>query len=499
MNKTFGTAIGAGIVAIAFAPSAHAATVNTTIKTYSVNTTQLNIRTGPSTNYKSVATLPANTLISGISNNGWVKITAGNYAGKYISASYLKTLTGTSNYYMHGSYAQAHYSTLNDCNTARTNNLLNVKNYGGTNITSANCHLISATDNGVQKNGYVYDISYQRVIPIWASDKNYGASAPLLMGAHSYKTTANFSTQSDATVAEANAYKKLSATNGTNVSWRSGVVQNATTKQWTYEIDYNSRMPQYSNDVEISENTGVTTPTQGNYTVPTNTPINNNEDVGVAGIDISSHTTTNDWSGWKNAGIKFIYMKATEGTIYKNPQWANQYTGSYNNGFLRGSYHFANPSLTNSGADQANYFIQNGGNWTNDGHTLPGAVDLEWNPYKSLANGNMCYGLTQTQMTSWINDFVSTYKQKTGINPVIYTANAWWKTCVGSTNYSQNPLWLASYTTTPGTIPTSWSNAGTNQMIWQNAAVDSKGYDTNIFNGTLTQLKQFALTGQRNW
>ncbi len=47
---------------------------------------------------------------------------------------------------------------------------------------------------------------------------------------------------------------------------------------------------------------------------------------------------------------------------------------------IRGAYHFATPDTT-SGAAQANYFVDHGGGWSRDGKTLPGALDIEWNPY----------------------------------------------------------------------------------------------------------------------
>jgi len=53
-----------------------------------------------------------------------------------------------------------------------------------------------------------------------------------------------------------------------------------------------------------------------------------------------------------------------------------------------------------TGAAQADYFVANGGGWTGDGRTLPGMLDIEYNPY-----GAECYGLTQSQMVSWISSF----------------------------------------------------------------------------------------------
>lgn len=112
----------------------------------------------------------------------------------------------------------------------------------------------------------------------------------------------------------------------------------------------------------------------------------------VSGIDVSGHQRNVDWNYWWNRGKRFAYVKATEGTGYKNPYFAQQYNGSYNRGFIRGSYHFALPDRS-GGASQADFFVNNGGGWSRDGKTLPGALDIEWNPY-----GSTCYGKTKSGM-----------------------------------------------------------------------------------------------------
>ena len=61
---------------------------------------------------------------------------------------------------------------------------------------------------------------------------------------------------------------------------------------------------------------------------------------------------------------------------YKNSYFSSQYTGATKAGLIRGGYHFARPDVA-SGAAQANYFASNGGGWTGDGRTLPGALDIE--------------------------------------------------------------------------------------------------------------------------
>ena len=47
------------------------------------------------------------------------------------------------------------------------------------------------------------------------------------------------------------------------------------------------------------------------------------------GIDVSSWQGNVDWASWWAQGKKFAYVKATEGTTYRNPYFAQQYNGSY--------------------------------------------------------------------------------------------------------------------------------------------------------------------------
>jgi GH25 family lysozyme M1 (1,4-beta-N-acetylmuramidase) len=199
----------------------------------------------------------------------------------------------------------------------------------------------------------------------------------------------------------------------------------------------------------------------------------------VEGIDVSGWQGNVDWAAQWNAGKRFVWAKATEGTGYENPYFAQQYTGSYNQGFIRGAYHFALPDRS-SGAAQANYFSSNGGGWSGDGRTLPGALDMEYNPY-----GATCYGLSKTAMTNWIRDFSNTYKARWDKYPAIYTSASWWNQCVGASFGSTNPLWVARYASAPGALPVGWSV----YTVWQ---YSSTPIDQNSFNGSYDRLVVFA-------
>ena len=201
------------------------------------------------------------------------------------------------------------------------------------------------------------------------------------------------------------------------------------------------------------------------------------------GMDVSSHDGNVDWPAKVSSGMSFAWVKATEGTSYQNPFYASQYNGSQSAGLIRGAYHFALPS-NSSGQAQATYFSDHGGGWSGDGYTLPGVVDLEYNPYGK----NACYGLSQTAMASWIRDFVSTYQERWGRAPMIYTSTSWWNMCVGSAASDITavaPLWIARYSSTVGELPSGW-DAWT---MWQ---YSDTGYDHDRMAGTREDLEKFA-------
>ncbi|GAB3287786.1 lysozyme [Parasphingorhabdus pacifica] len=199
----------------------------------------------------------------------------------------------------------------------------------------------------------------------------------------------------------------------------------------------------------------------------------------VAGIDVSSHQGNVDWQSWWDQGKRFAYAKATEGTSYENPYFAQQYNGSYDVGMIRGAYHFALPD-NSSGAAQANFFVDNGGGWSGDGKTLPGALDMEYNPY-----GSNCYGLSPSAMTAWIKEFSDTYHSRTGRHPVIYTSTSWWNQCVSGDFSATNPLWVARYADSVGELPYNWSV----HTFWQ---YSSSPIDQNLFNGAYDRLQALA-------
>ncbi|KAG8900115.1 hypothetical protein FRB99_006248, partial [Tulasnella sp. 403] len=180
---------------------------------------------------------------------------------------------------------------------------------------------------------------------------------------------------------------------------------------------------------------------------------------------------------WKALHIQFAYIKATEGTTYRNPKFLSQYTEAYKAGLIRGAYHSARPD-GKSREEQARYFVQHGGGWSKDGKTLPGMLDLDSGP-----NGKTCYGLSHTAMVQWIRAFSNEYHKTTSRHPVIRISLDWWKQCTGNNgSFGDSALFVARGVSTPAPLPNGWKR-------WTFREYKGRAQ----FNGNVNDLKKFAL------
>jgi GH25 family lysozyme M1 (1,4-beta-N-acetylmuramidase) len=207
----------------------------------------------------------------------------------------------------------------------------------------------------------------------------------------------------------------------------------------------------------------------------------------LQGVDVSANQGAINWSALHREGVKFAYVKATEGTYYTNPEFASQYEGAYHAGIVRGAYVFAIPSYS-SGQSQADFLVAHGGKWSADGLTLPAALDIEYNPYGS----NPCYGLSQGSMRTWLNNFLNEYHARTGRWATIYTTANWWSQCTNNwTGPAKNdPLWIAEYDVgSPSPLVSGYGG----YTMWQYSSTGPfLGGDSDVFNGSWARLEALA-------
>ena len=206
----------------------------------------------------------------------------------------------------------------------------------------------------------------------------------------------------------------------------------------------------------------------------------------IEGVDISHWQGTINWTSVAGAGKKFAFMKATEDTNYTDPTYTSNRSSARSAGLVVGAYHFAQPSATvGNGAAQADHFIN---------VASPASGDLY--PVLDLERSN---GLTWTQMTVWVKEFLERVYQRTGVRGVIYCSPSFWKNYMGDTGWFASNgytiLWVAHWTTAPSPIMPAANWGGKSWTFWQYTSDGtvpgiSGRVDLDRYNGTdLTKVR----------
>ena len=210
----------------------------------------------------------------------------------------------------------------------------------------------------------------------------------------------------------------------------------------------------------------------------------------VPGIDVSYWDAGIDWPKVRATGQRFVFIKATESTGYKDPTFHDNWLGAKSTGILRGAYHFFRCNV--DATKQADLFIAYVKSF-NDVGELPPVLDIETN------DGQRRDKIIPAAKT-WLDQVESAFGKK----PIIYSGQYFLQdyfseTGGGPPSWSKDyPLWLAQYPNqfTPGSQPflprgwfswTFWQYSEKGQVNGINARVD-----LNLFNGTLEELYAFA-------
>ncbi|UMG94267.1 GH25 family lysozyme [Nocardioides sp. TF02-7] len=130
----------------------------------------------------------------------------------------------------------------------------------------------------------------------------------------------------------------------------------------------------------------------------------------VRGIDVSHHQGEIDWRAVAGDGVRFAYLKATEGTTFTDPRYAANRAEALDAGLRVGGYHYY--SLCTAGADQAAHFADVLGDVAGRRH-LPPVVDLE------LA-GSCSTPPPREELLEEVRAFVDVVERRTGRRVVVY-------------------------------------------------------------------------------
>jgi GH25 family lysozyme M1 (1,4-beta-N-acetylmuramidase) len=217
----------------------------------------------------------------------------------------------------------------------------------------------------------------------------------------------------------------------------------------------------------LAVSAGKSTPATLAVSAATSTPAATTSTSPGRGVDVSQYTNVTSWPDVKAAGYGFAGIEAVQGLGVTNTSYQSQASGAAAAGLYVMPYAFADPAKISGSAEFSRAWTQvtsvPSASYTPGSKMLPIALDME--PDNINFPGEPCYGLSTTAMVTWIQDFVAAEKAQIGVVPVIYTGQAWWNLCTGgSAAFSSEPLWVASYASTPA-MPTGWSH----YTFWQNS------------------------------
>lgn len=191
----------------------------------------------------------------------------------------------------------------------------------------------------------------------------------------------------------------------------------------------------------------------------------------IRGVDVSHYQGDIDWDILAKEDIKFAYIKATEGSQYKDEMFDANWEKAKNCGLRIGAYHFF--SLDSPGKNQAENFCST---VTAVEGMLPPVVDIE--PYGNYQNPE---GLDKEKMITELDAYLKAVESFYGTKPVIYTTEEWWQ--VLQEDFGGYNLWIRNVYGKPdsSTNWTFWQYS--NRHVLSGYSGEERYIDMNVFSG----------------
>ncbi|MBS0385783.1 MAG: lysozyme [Proteobacteria bacterium] len=192
----------------------------------------------------------------------------------------------------------------------------------------------------------------------------------------------------------------------------------------------------------------------------------------VQGVDVSAHQGHIDWDALARAGVRFAYIKSSEGASFVDPRFSANWRDAGRAGLRRGAYHRF--TLCRSAAGQAANFIRT---VPRAGDALPPAVDVE--------NFQDC--ASQTAVAQ-IEEFLDTVEAHYGARPILYVTRQFHD--AHQRDFPHERFWIRSLYAPPEFGRADW-------VIWQHHNNATRPgieapVDLDAFRGDEAALARFA-------
>ncbi|WP_298359215.1 GH25 family lysozyme [Rhodoblastus sp.] len=154
----------------------------------------------------------------------------------------------------------------------------------------------------------------------------------------------------------------------------------------------------------------------------------------VHGVDVSKYQGNVNWDAVHEGGVKFAYIKATEGGDRIDPNFARNWRGAKAAGLPRGAYHFVywcRPWQDNMAWFERNVPPEQG--------ALPPVLDVEATPDSPTCRRRLERESTLHEIRAMLAEMQRYYGKK----PIIYTTVDFYQTIIEG-ELTDYPIWIRS-------------------------------------------------------
>lgn len=164
----------------------------------------------------------------------------------------------------------------------------------------------------------------------------------------------------------------------------------------------------------------------------------------IKGIDVSHHNGNIDWKKVASDGVKFAFIKATEGYKFVDSKFKTNVDNANAAGIKTGAYHYAKFSTVAEAIAEAKHFLSV---ISNVNLTYPLVLDLEEDKKKVGKKA-------LTDATIAFLDMLKNAKH----NVILYSGKSFLETNLDETKLKSIPLWIARYNSILGRKADIWQH-----------------------------------------
>lgn len=202
----------------------------------------------------------------------------------------------------------------------------------------------------------------------------------------------------------------------------------------------------------------------------------------VRGVDVSAYQGEIDWPTLADQDIDFAFIKATEGSSFRDSRFEYNWAESQATHLRVGAYHFF--SYDSAGSTQAENFIATVPVLES---ALPPVVDVE--SYGDKERNPPA----REDVQALLNELLAALETHYGVKPILYATGKSYKMYIQG-DYSEYPIWIRDVFLTPslsdGRAWTFWQF--TDRARLTGYAGEERFIDLNVFHGTAEEFAAFG-------